>query len=158
MATNLGKPNFQTPAAAPREEQQAFDKIRERFTTLEAEVTRLTSIIESSKQFKDIALMQQQIAALARQVKAANQNETVAAIEALLLAGNGFVVVRDGKFVLRVLKPGTNITITYPDGYTGDPIINANGVPDPLPLAGSSSDAWPDWSPDTGSDLGGLLS
>lgn len=48
-------------------------------------------------------------------------------VDALLLQGNGFVVLRDGALITRQLVPGSNVSISNPTGQAGNPVISSTG-------------------------------
>ena len=128
----LGKPSITTLRALAvgtngqvdvRGLQQVIDNIRERFRASDAEVDRLQRLVAANKSFEELALLKQQVAALAEQVKALNVAPDVAELAELLAGGDGIVVVKDGQLIVRSLEPGAGVVITWPDGAGGNPII-----------------------------------
>jgi len=145
------KPAVQPPRGLPPGLEQTINNIRERFVALEAQVVALQALIDGNTTGKAITLLQQQINSTTEAASNPDGTTALALLNALLGLANGFVVVRDGTLVTRTLQPGPGIFITYPDGFSGNPIISLVPTPDVVPLAFGASDDY-DWFDDTDQD------
>lgn len=149
MAT---KPAVEPPRGTDPALTQTIRNIRERFQALEADTAAMRTLLDASTSAKALTTLQQQVNALTQRIATITGSEANAVLSALLAMPNGLVVLRDGQLVTRTLQPGFGIVITYPDGFSGDPIIAIVPTPDVLPLARSGDDAY-DWSADAGADF-----
>lgn len=161
MATGFGTPSITTPRLAAlgdadsRSFQQTVNNIRERFATLEAATVALQGLSAGNTSAKDIQKLQQQVGDLIKKVASLNVSADIAEVASLLSQGNGFVVLKDGHLIVRVLQPGTGIAIVNADGSVGDPIISigsfgsdtlidsSGGIAELFMLpAGANDDSW----------------
>jgi hypothetical protein len=146
---NLGLPAIATPRQLDlRNIQQSLDNIKERFRRDEAEILRLRGLLAGDKSSTDITKLQQQVAKLSQQVTALNTAPDVAELVSVLSQSNGFVIVKDGHLLTRVLVPGEGILITWPDGAGGNPVISTGNI---LSIAIARSEEW-NFNEDVGED------
>jgi hypothetical protein len=118
---SLGAPSITTPNQVDlRALQSAVINTRRRIEIIEGLINSLsTSSGTSSTTAAILATLQAQIAAIPAP-EAAN-----AALTALMAGGDGLVVHSGAALIVRTLQAGANITITYPDGVLGNPLIAA---------------------------------
>lgn len=130
MATTPGKPSFQTPTSTDdlRSLQQTINAIRERLGNLDAALAAIVAKVNGSTTATDVKSLQQQFSALSGQVTAVQGTAAVAALQTLLAGADGIVVLSHGELVTRKLVAGANVSITYPDGVDGNPVISVGGV------------------------------
>ena len=104
-----------------RSVQAAVSNARQRIEALERAIVLVQSSSGGSSSSSGV------LTALRAQVTV--MAATVAVLDAVL-SGTGLVAVSGGVLFARVLQAGSNITITYPDGAAGNPVIAATGAPD----------------------------
>ena len=140
MATRI--PAISAPRTLNLPEVQALaNNARERFIRLEGLIAELAPLTAANSQAQTIATLQQQLAQLTQAVTLLTVSPDLAVLSALLTQPNGLVVLKNGTLITRILQSGSsNITITYPDGKDGNPVITWT-VTD---LAGPQ-DAWGWW-------------
>jgi hypothetical protein len=116
---SFGAPSITTPGKFElRVVQTAVSNIRRRIELLEGALTVLQSAGGTSNDAA-IAALQAQITALTLAIGIpANQ-----ALVALMAGSDGIVVHSGASLITRSLTAGANITITYPDGVSGNPVI-----------------------------------
>lgn len=148
MAT---KPNVEPPRGSDAAISQTIRNIRERFEQLERDLTALQTLVGASTTAKALTLLQQQINQQSSAVANTDGSDALALLNALLAQADGLVVLRNHQLVTRILQAGPGIFITYPDGFSGNPIISLVPTPEVLPLALGSNDAY-DWWSDTDQD------
>lgn len=127
--------DFQTPGSLEgvgglKATQQAIDRIRERFQLLEASVDQLFKLAEGSTSATTIAQLRSQVIQLQKQINLLPSQADLAALNALFANANGILVLRDGTIITRTIEPGLGITVTYGDGFGGNPTI---GLGDAFP-------------------------
>jgi len=145
------KPAVQPPRGLPPGLEQTINNIRERFVALEADLANLRLQLDAGNVSKAITLLQQQINQQSDNRSNTDGTNALALINAILAVSNGLLVIRDGVVTSRVLQPGPGIFITYPDGFSGNPIISLVPTPDPVPIAFGGNDSY-DWWTDTDQD------
>lgn len=140
MATrplSLGFPAITTPARLElRPIQGVVDNTRERFQRLEAAVVEIRLLLDSSTTAQAILLLKAQIEKLSAQVAALQGQAELAALIALFDQPDGIVVLKGGTLITRTLIGGGGITITYPDGFGGNPVITL------APPSAANEDGW----------------
>jgi hypothetical protein len=119
---SFGAPSITTPGKFDlRVVQAAVSNIRRRIEILEAAVVILQNAGGGASADATAA-----IAALQAQITALNNLIGVpanAALTALMAGADGIVVHSGTSLIARSLTAGANITITYPDGVAGNPVI-----------------------------------
>jgi hypothetical protein len=120
----VGKPAIPTLRTVDlREVQGAVNAIRERLRVIDAEVTVLQSNGQGFTNAKAIAILQAQMSLLTT----ALGGTALAALQVLMAGGDGIVVHSGTSLIVRSLEAGDNVTITFPDGVDGNPVISSAG-------------------------------
>ena len=117
----LGKPAIQTPNQLEiRTIAGAISNTRQRIEALEGAIASLSGagISLSSQTQVLLNTLRNTVSQLSAQM---------AVLTALLSSSNGLVTLVNGVLLTRTLEAGDNITIEFPDGAGGNPVISALG-------------------------------